>query len=358
MKRLNRVEEFILRRFNLIRTVIAVLLGSAIAAVVILLLSKTPGVSLLNLFLGVFKSRTSFANLFETTTPLLYCGVALCIPFQAHQFNVGAEGSFYLGAAVGTAFALSVKLPPVIAPIAVLAVAALTGAIWGFIPGWFKARFHADELVASLMLNYVAYFIGLYLINHHFRDTMANAMVSLHLPADAVFAEPIQGTRLHIGIPLAFLVACLMYIFIYHTKLGYQIRMTGSNIHFADYGGIDTRRSIILSQVIGMAIAGMGGMVDVMGLYGRFQWQSLPGYGWDGVVVVTIARSNPLLCIPAALFLAYLKVGGQMMSVNGDIPAEMISVVESIIILLVTAEAFLETIRYRLTVKKAGETHE
>jgi len=110
---------------------------------------------------------------------------------------------------------------------------------------------------------------------------------------------------------------------------------------------------IIISQVIGGFIAGIAGMTEVMGIHRRFNWQMSPGYGWDGVVVAIIGRNHPISIIFASLFLAYLRVGGQVLNLLSDIPSEMVTVIEAIIILLITAEAFLEQWRYRITIKEA-----
>ncbi len=349
-----KIEKFILKYFDMIRTVIAVLIGVMVSVLVIYIISKSPGHSLMYFLTGPFMTRGRIGNLLETATPILFGGLAVSVPFQASQFNVGQEGAIYLGAALGTAFALSFHFPAFMYAVIVLIFAGLIGAGWGYIPGILKAKWKVDELVSSLMMNYVAYFLGLYVINYHFRDKSAGFLVSYELPHPVWLKQFIPGTRIHLGIILAVVFAFLVYYFLYHTKLGYEIRMTGFNLHFAKYGGINTFKVIVLSQVIGGFIAGVGGMVEVMGIHHRFNWQMSPGYGWDGVVVAIIGHNHPLLIILASLFLAYLRVGGQVMNLLSDVPSEMVTVIESIIILLITAEAFLSQWKYRITVKQAA----
>jgi simple sugar transport system permease protein len=124
-------------------------------------------------------------------------------------------------------------------------------------------------------------------------------------------------------------------------------------MNFARFGGINVFKVILISQVIGGFIAAIGGMTEVMGVHRRFNWQLSPGYGWDGVVVAIIGRNNPLLIILSSLFLAYLRVGGRILNLLSDIPSEMITVIQSIIILLITAEAFLAQWKYKITVREA-----
>ncbi|HDL50714.1 MAG TPA: ABC transporter permease [Firmicutes bacterium] len=347
------MEKFVLKYFNLIRTIIAIAIGIIISIFVIYVISKNPGFSLKSFLLGPFLSKGRLGNLIETASPIIFCGLAISIPFQAEQFNIGAEGALFIGAAIGTAFAVSTSMPMIIHIPLVLLVAGLVGAFWGFIPGILKAKWNASELVASLMLNYVAYFLGLYIINYHFRDKAAGYLVSYQLPKTAWLSQFVPGTRIHWGIVIAFVFAILVYFFLYHTTLGYEIRMTGFNLHFSRYGGINVFKVIIISQVIGGFIAGIAGMTEVMGIHRRFNWQMSPGYGWDGVVVAIIGRNHPISIIFASLFLAYLRVGGQVLNLLSDIPSEVVTVIEAIIILLITAEAFLEQWRYRITIKEA-----
>jgi ABC-type uncharacterized transport system permease subunit len=349
------VEKFVLKYFNLIRTIIAILIGLVISVFLIYVVSKDPTFSLKQFILGPLLSRGRFSNMIETTSPILFCGLAIAVAFQARQFNVGAEGSLYLGAAVGTAFAVSTRMPAFLHIPLVLLVAAAVGAAWNFIPGVLKAKLKASELVSSLMLNYVAYFLGLYLINFHFRDKKAGYLVSLQLPATAWLQQFIPNTRIHWGIVLSLVFAVLVYLFLYHSTTGYEVRMTGFNEKFARFGGIRVSRVVILSQVILGLIAGIGGMTEVMGIHHRFNWQDFPGpgYGWDGVIVAIIGRNHPLLIIAASFFLAYMRVGGQVLTLMSDVPAEMVTVIQSMIILLITAEAFLSRWRYSITVREA-----
>lgn len=347
------MERFVLKNFTLIRTIIAILLGMVISVVLIFIISEMPGYSLRQFFLGQLLSKSRLANIVETASPMIFTGVAIAIAFQARQFNIGAEGAFYFSAAVGTAFAVSTTMPAILHIPLTLLVAATAGAIFGSIPGWLKAKLHASELVASLMMNYVGYYLGLYLINSHFRDKDAGFLVSIRLPETAWLAQIAQGTRFHWGIFLALVTALLGYYFLYHTTTGYEIRTTGNNQSFARFGGINVFKIIILSQVLMGAVAGIGGMTEVMGIHRRFNWQISPGYGWDGVVVAIIGRNHPLLIVPAALFLSYMRVGGQVLNLMSDVPSELVSVIQAVIIILITADAFLKQWKDRITIRQA-----
>ncbi|MBC7194714.1 MAG: ABC transporter permease [Caldisericia bacterium] len=347
------MDKFILKYFNLIRTLIAILIGAFICVLIIFIISKEPQNGLKYFFLGPFSSIGRLGNVIEMASPIILCGLAIAIPFQAEQFNIGAEGALFISAAVATGFGVSTNFPKLIHIPLMLLVAGGVGAFWGFIPGILKAKWKASELVITLMLNYVALYLSLYIINFHFRDKKAGFLVSYQLPKTAWFDQFVKNTRIHYGVILTIIFVILVYVLLYKTKLGYEIRMTGFNINFAKYGGINTFKIILITQVIGGFIAGIAGISEVMGIHRRFNWQTTPGYGWDGVVVAIIGRNHPVLIAFASIFIAYLRVSGQVLNLLTDIPAEIITVLESIIILLITAEAFLTQWKYRITVREA-----
>jgi len=137
------------------------------------------------------------------------------------------------------------------------------------------------------------------------------------------------------------------------TRWGYRIRLTGANAKFAQYSGIDTNAVIVYSQVIGGFIAGLGGSIEILGMYTRFSWQTLPGYGWDGVIVAILARNNPIFVPVAAFFLAYLRIGADIMSRYSDVPNEFVTLIQGTIIILIAASSFLAKYRHRMVFKEA-----
>ena len=343
----------ILKYFDLIRILTSILIGIIVTICIIFIVSDEPEISIHSLFLGPIFSKSRFGSFIETASVILFCGIAVAIPFTAGQFNLGAEGALFIGATAGTAVAISTKMPPYLHIPLVLMAAGAAGALWGLLPGILKAKWNVNELVTSLMLNYVAYYIGLYVINYHFRDKAAGFLVSYKLPETTWLSQFVPGTRIHTGIFISLIFAIIAYLGLFHTRLGYEIRTCGSNIEFARYGGLNIFKVIVITSVIGGFVAGIGGMSEVMGIYRRFNWNTQPGYGWDGVVVAIIGRNNPLLIILASLFLAYLRVGGGMLNLLSDIPTEMVSVIQAIIILLITAEAFLSEWKNKIIVKEA-----
>ncbi len=339
--------------FEIGRTLIAILLALLLGFVIILLVSEEPFEAFGHFVTGPLTTTRRIGNWIEATIPLIFTGLAVSIAFQAGQFNIGAEGQLFFGGVVATIVALSFPLPMYVHVLVALLGAMVGGAVAGAIPGFMKAKWGANELVSSLMLNYVFYRLGLYLINHHFRDPAAGAMVSYRLPETSWLQWFWLPTRVHWGLWVALAAIAFCYLFVYRTRWGYALRMTGLNKDFAAYAGISVTAVIIYSQVISGAIAGLAGAADVLGLYRRFQWQMLPGYGFDGIIIAILARNHPLGVPIAALFLAYIRSGASIMSRMTDVSAEMVAIIQGIMILLVTAQAFLSKWRHRAVVKEA-----
>lgn len=341
--------------FELIRTAVAILISVVLALVIIVFVSHEPADALKAFFIGPFTSIRRFGNIIEMMIPLIFTGLAVCVMFQASQFNMVAEGSFYIGGVMATFAAFKFNLPPVVLPIAAILFGGLFGAIGGFIPGILKAKWNASELVSSLMLNYILFYAGMYILNYYLRDPKAGITASHLLKSSAKLVILVPKTKIHFGLIIALLAVAVVYYFLYRSKHGYCLRMTGLNQQFAKYSGMNTSNIIMYSQVIGGFIAGIGGSVQLLGMYDRFTWDSLPGYGFDGIIIAILARNNPLLVPVAAFFLAYLRTGANTMAMMADVPSEVISIIQAIMIMLIAANAFLAGWRHRMIVKKSKE---
>jgi simple sugar transport system permease protein len=342
-------------KFEFIRTTLSILIALVIALVIILAVSKEPRIAIKEFVIGPIDSIRHFGNVIELAIPLIFTGLAVSIMFKAQQFNLGVEGGFFIGGIGAMIVSTRFALPHVIHPIVAILFGGLLGAIVVGIAAFMKVKWNATELVSSLMLNYIAYFFGLYLLNYYFRDPKAGAIESDRIPATAKLLRMIPKTRVHFGLIIAIIVIILCYYFVYKTKWGYEIRLTGENKKFAEYSGINTAKVIILSQLVGGFIAGIGGSIEILGMYKRFSWQNLPGYGWDGIIVAILARNNPAYVPLGAFFLAYLRIGADLMSRTSDVQNEVVAIIQGIIIVFIVAESFLSKYKQKLTYKEAKQ---
>ncbi|WP_405168719.1 ABC transporter permease [Paenibacillus sp. FSL H3-0286] len=346
---------FKVKYFEYIRTSAVIVIALAIAFLIISLVSNQPVKTIGIFLLEPLSSKGHIGNVIEMAIPLMFTGLAVSLLFRANMFNLGGEGIFYFSGVVTSVLAIHLTLDGWLHPMVAIAAGSIVGALLSAIPGILKAKWNANELVTSLMFNNILFGVGLYLLNYHLRDAKAFANVSYKFEKTALLSKMVSGTRIHTGLIIVIVLIIAAHLFLYKTKWGYELRMTGINRDFARYSGMKTAKVIILVHLIAGFIAGMGGSVEVLGMYNRFQWTSLPGYGLDGALVAMLAKNNPLSVIGSALFLAYIRIGADMMARLSDVPSEMISIIQAIIILLISAEQFLKFWKNRMLLKEAKE---
>lgn len=329
------------------RTAVAMLAAILVAFIIIILISDQPVQSILIFLLQPFSSGCYLGNIVETAIPLIFSGLSMAILFQTSLFNLGGEGVFFMAGIAGSIAAIWLKLPAFLFPLVCLIVGAGAGILVMLVPGVLRAKFNASEMVTSLMMNNICLGVGCYILNNVMRDPTVSSLVSYKYRTAAMLPVLFGGTRVHAGILIAVFCAVLVYLFLYKTKWGLQIRATGANAEFAKYSGINVTKVIIMVHVIAGAVAGCGGIVECLGLHKRFEWTALPGYGFDGAMIAMLANNNPLGVIGAALFVAYLRVGADLVNRFADVPTEMISILQTLIILLISAEKFLHKYKQR-----------
>lgn len=339
-------------RFEALRTLVAISCAVLIAFGIILLVSKEPFETITTFLFGPLRSLRYMGNVVELAIPLIFAGLAMSVVFQASLFNLGGEGVFFMSATVASAIAIFLKLPAGLHQTLAILAGGIVGIVIMAIPGFFKAKWNASELVTSLMLNSILLGIGQYIMNYHLRDVTATAVISVKYETTAVLSRILPGTRLHSGLIIALLMVVLIYIFLYRTKWGYEIRITGMNKRFADYSGIRTYNVIIIAHLVAGLLAGLGGAIETLGMHQKFEWTGLPGYGFDGALVAMLARNKPGGVVASALFLAYIRVGADMVARLSDVPSEMVYILQGVIILLISAERFLHSYKQRMVLRE------
>ncbi|MCI9008172.1 MAG: ABC transporter permease [Lachnospiraceae bacterium] len=341
------------KRFDLFRMFFSVLIALLISFVIIFLVSSEPVTAITTLITGPLKNKRSMGNVIEAMIPLIFTGTGVCIMFSANQINLATEGGFHLGGLVAAAVALKLGLPAGLSPVVAICLAALAGAVFCAIPAVMKIKTGSPELVSSLMINYLSLWLCTFIMMHFLQDPSVGS-ASYKLPAASELPTLVKGTNIHAGLLLALLVALFGYVFLFKTRTGYELRLTGENENFARYSGISIVKVILISQMVGGVIAGIGGSVELLSpIYTRFSWIALLGYGWDAIIICTLAKKNPLYTPLAALFLAYLRTGASIMARYTDVTLEIVQIIQGIIILLVVAEQFLSGMKHRMIAKEA-----
>ncbi|HKY83716.1 MAG TPA: ABC transporter permease [Anaerolineales bacterium] len=296
--------------------------------------------------------RRAFNPILESmvaATPYIFAGLSVALAFRGGLFNIGAEGQIFIGAITATyvGYAL-VGLPLIIHLPLALAAGALGGALWGYIPGWLKARTGAHEVINTIMMNYIAFRLSDWLLTgpmmrpDSFNPVSPTIQESAMLPR--FFADPI---RFHLGFFVALGVAYLVYWFLFRTTWGFNLRTAGANPNAARYAGINTGRWIIITMTLAGALAGLAGTNEVLGVNHNLAMAFSSGYGFDSIALALLGRSHPLGVVLASLLFGTLRSGARRMQVVAGIPIDIISVIQAMILAFMAAPAIIRTI-YRL----------
>lgn len=320
------------------RALAALLIALAVAFLVVMFTSKAP-FEALNVLLTQPISRPRTIGLWiDDVAKLTITGLAFSLVFQARQFAMGVQGQVYIGALAATYIALS-PLGASWAGIPLgIAAAMLAGAVYGFIPGLAKARLGANEIVSSLMLNYIAIELCNFLVRTNLPKPQPGVLTTNDFPDSAVFPPLIANTRIDLGIIFALVAVVLVWFALYRTSWGLKLRLVGHNARFAEYAGIKATFIMVSAMTVSGALGGLLGAMFVQGqTYGKLTVLFEGGLAFEGILVAIVARSRPLAVPVVALFYGYLRQGAQLMNIRTDVPAEVIGVVTAIIILLVSS---------------------
>ena len=334
-----------------IKTLVAIGIALILAFIIIFCVSKQPIDAIKSLIIGPLLKLRSFGNVIELAIPLTFTALAFCIILKSKQFNLAVDGAFFGGGLAAAVIALNVPLPFVIHPIVAVLAGSLVGMMICLLPALLSVKFKANVLVTSLLLNYVIVFISVYILNYFLRDPNVSAMNSYKIPESAKLGGILEGTRIHAGLFIVVLAVVFIYLYLHRSKAGYQLRMVGANESFAKYSGLNMGAVVLMGQSIAGLIAGMGGAVEVLGMYNRFSWQTSPGYGWDGIVIAIMARSNPKMAPVFAFFLAYIRIGADIMSLKTDVQGEIVFIIQAVMIILVASSAFLSKWKHNRTLR-------
>jgi ABC-type uncharacterized transport system permease subunit len=282
---------------------------------------------------------------------LIMLGLAIAIVFRAEQFSLGAEGQLYFGALVSGVIGLSFGnhvSRVLLVPIALIS-AATAGFMWGVIPGVLKAYLGANELVSTLMLNTIATRFYEMVLTWQLKPADAGYLTSDWIPKNGLLHPiiDVSGDQVSIAVYLLVALVLLTWVLIERTPIGYEIRMIGANIKFASYGGVNTRRTIVLAMAISGAVAGLAGAHLAMGIHRKLIVNISFGLAFEGVVVALLARNDPLVVPFTGLLYAYLRTGAQVMERDTNISAEVVRIIQAVVILLITAEALVTFFRRR-----------
>jgi simple sugar transport system permease protein len=333
---------------ELLLSLVAVLCAFAVGGLVVVLIGDSP-IDTYRLLIG---SALSWPDGIGYTlfyaTPLIFTGLAVAVALRCGLLNIGAEGQLYV-ASFATAWIgiEAASLPGFLLLPLCMSVAVLAGAAWGAIPGVLKARFGSHEVINTIMLNFVAIALVSYFTQYHYKiagdPIMQTAPIagSAHLARLGTFVPGLpERIPLNMAFVLAVAMCGLVYVFLWKTKWGYELRATGQNPLAAEYGGVSIRKQIILAMALSGGLAGMVGINEVLGYRYRYYDAFSDNYGFTGIAVALLGRNHPAGVLLAALLFAVLQRGGVPVDAfTQHVSKDIVQILQALVILFVASEA-------------------
>lgn len=326
---------------NILYTLIAIIVGFIVGAVLLAVAGISPGVAYAKLFDGIFSKVKYIVWSIVYATPIIFTGLSVAFSFRTGVFNIGAEGQYVVGTLAAAVVGIFVKVPAVIHIPLCLIAAALAGGLWSMIVAVLKVKRGINEVLSFIMFNWIAYYLSNYVVNipavhkegggEATKDILATAQMKFS--SEAINGALGSGASYNI---LFAVIAALVIAFILNsTTLGYKLKAVGFNRHAAEYGGINANKEILTAMSISGALAGMGGASQLMGMANRIsQFSSQEGFGFQGITVALIGATNPIGCIFAGLFYGAMKYGGTKLSLV-NAPSEIVDIIMGTVIFFI-----------------------
>lgn len=322
------------RTLTILVPIISVLLALVVGGIVIACLGKNPIQGYALLFSGSLGTPQKFASSLVSACPLIFTALAAAFAYRCGVFNLGGEGQFIMGAVSAIVFLLVTGIEGIAGTVLAILVGTVVGALWAALPGIMKITRGLNEMITSIMLNYVATLFMGFIYTNAFRDGGNPQTPSV---ADSVMLAKIPGFRIHTGVILAIVLGLAVAYVISKTSFGFKIRAVGLNPLASKVNGFNVKFLVVAAFVISGAIAGMGGAVELLGKQYRLMSGFGSGFGFDGVAIALIAQLNPLASLLVAIFFGALTTGASSMQVGIMVPTAIVEIIRALIIIFSVA---------------------
>ncbi len=346
---------------TMLYTLIAILLGFLVGAVLLLIIGVSPAVAYGKLWNGVFGKTKFTVYSVVYAAPLIFTGLSVAFSFRTGVFNIGAEGQYVVGSLAALVIGILCPMPAPIHAIVCILAAAAAGALWSAIVGILKVKRGIHEVLSYIMFNWIAFYLSNFVVNlksihtDQGADASRNILDSAMIKMPDAVAKATGCTDVHWGIFLALAAAVLVWFIMAKTTFGYQLRAVGFSQTAAEYAGIDAKRIFLTSMSLSGMLAGLGGAVQVLGMSGRVaQFASQEQYGFQGITVALIGATNPIGCIFSGFFYGAMKYGGNKLTVV-NVPNEVINIIMGTIIIFIAITPKLKSLVIKAMEKNGGK---
>ena len=320
------------------QSIVAIVLGIVACFIIILVVADQPMDAFAAFTLGTFRNAYSIGSMIAIATVLALSAFASTVGFRAGAFNIGTEGQLVLGGLTAAVVAQSVPTGGWIAQVVALLAAMAAGALWIAIPTFLRVRYRTNEILTTLMFNYLAADAALFLVNNFFRDESSGAVETPPLDPSLWLVQILKPSAANVGVFIALAVAVALWVWFDRTRSGVRSEAAGLQPQFAEYLGIRASRNLRTSMLLSGALAGLAGGVAILGISHSYISGFSPQYGFLGITVALIGRLRPLGVLAAAALYATLITGATAMQSVSDVPYSLVFVLQGILILLITSQ--------------------
>ena len=319
---------------NILVPLASVLLAFLIGCIIMLALGANPLVALQNLWVGAFGSLRNLGTTLSRATPLIFTGLCACFAYRCGVFNLGGEGQFIMGSIVCCVIATQSGITGFPGIVLCLVAGALAGGLWAMIPGLLKIYRGQNEMIISIMLNYVATLLMGVFYTNWLRD--GSVPQTMSVPKETML-QRMFGLRFTSAFVISVVIGLLTYYFLFYTSKGFQLRAVGLNMTAAQFNGFAVKKYIMVSFIVSGAIAGIGGSAELLGTQYRLINGFASGYGFDGVSMALIGQLHPLATMLVAVFFAALRVGSTTMQAATGVPTSVSDIIQALVIVFAVA---------------------
>lgn len=342
---------------KLLSPIISIFIALSIGALIILFLGGNVPLAMSSLFIGSFGSFRNLGQTLIASTPILFTGLSFAVAYRAGIFNIGAEGQFYMGAIAGAVVGLFFpNIPSFLKIFLVLSSGAILGALWGFIPGILKVKLELHEVIVVIMLNKIAIGLTNYFVSGKGPFRLGSLLPATPFVSDNSKLMPIfKNSPLNMGFIIGIIICIILFVIMWKTVIGFRLRAVGFNKHAAEFAAINTGKSTIIAFMISGGIAGIGGAMEICSVYGRFYAGFSPGYGFEGIPVSLLAANHPIGIIFTSILFGALKTGALRMQIMAGTNADLVKVIQGLVIFLIASNISFSFLKKRKKEKKKEE---
>lgn len=334
---------------------LAIVIALILGAVIIEVCGLDAGLAYKALLKGSVMSKQAIGETIVKATPLIFTALAYALAKRCGMVNLGAEGQLYMGGLIGGLVALYVPMPSFLHIPACIIAGFIGGGLWGMLAAGLKIKFGASEMITTIMLNYVANNIVNYMVQSVILEPGGALPQTAKVWSTAMLPKIVQGTRINLGFVFAIIGIIFYYLFLWKTKPGYETRVVGLNAEAARYAGFNGNKRSLMAMFLAGGMAGVAGIVEIIGIQIRMYPNFSPGYGFDGIAAALLGKGTPIGLALGSFLFGVLRAGAHQMSISAKVPVAIIYIIQATVILFVVGSNYIDRIRKKMQIKRKAK---